>query len=313
MRYKKILVTGGAGFIGSCLLPELLKKKYSVRVLDNLFYGYHGLLPHVGNSSFDFIYGDIRKIDDLKKSLDDVDVVIHLAALVGYPACKARPRLAHEINYLGTKKLISLCKVPIIFTSTGSCYGQVNGICTEESPLDPITEYGQTKMKAEQEIRTHTDFIIYRFSTGFGMSLRPRLDLLINDFVLKAVKNKELIIFEKDYWRAFIHVKDMVRSLLFALDHFDTMNHETYNVGSETLCFTKGDLAERIQKYVDFYVKYADFGHDPDKRNYKISFKKIYELGFTPRYSVDYGIKEMIQACSFMDVKECYYNNQVFK
>lgn len=313
MKNNKILITGGAGFIGSCLLPELLKKKYTVRVLDDLMYGYHGLLPHVGNPSFEFIKGDIRNTDVLKQSLKDIDVVIHLAALVGYPACKARPTLANEINYLATKKLVKLCKKPIIFTSTGSCYGFVNGLCTEESPLKPITEYGMTKMKAEREIRKHSNYVIYRFSTGFGMSLRPRFDLLVNDFVLKAVKNKELIIFEKDYLRAFIHVKDMVRSLLFALDHFDEMNHEIYNVGSQRLCLTKGDVAQTIKKYVDFYVKYADFGKDPDKRNYKISFNKINNLGFTTRYGLEYGIKEMINAYAFMDLKECYYNNQVYK
>ena len=189
--------------MGSCLLPELLKN-HMVKVLDNLTYGYQGILPHIGNPNFDFIKGDIRNVSDIKTALKDIDLVIHLAAIVGYPACKANPQLANEINHLGTKKLVENCNVPIIFSSTGSCYGSVDKLCTEKTPLKPITEYASSKQKAEREIQKCTDYIIFRFSTGFGLSPRPRLDLLVNDFVYKAVKNKELIVFEKDYWRSFM-------------------------------------------------------------------------------------------------------------
>jgi nucleoside-diphosphate-sugar epimerase len=308
----KILVTGGAGFVGSCLLPELLKK-YDVRVLDNLTYGYHGILPHVGNSSFEFVSGDIRNLKDIKSSLKNIDFVIHLAAVVGYPSCKSQPALANEINYLATKKIVKYSKAPIIFASTGSCYGSVQGVCTEETPLKPITEYGKSKVKAEREMKKHFAYVIYRFSTGFGLSLRPRLDLLVNDFVMKAVKNKELIVFEKNYQRAFIHVKDMVRAFLFALDHFDDMNHEIYNMGSETLNLTKEQVALQIRKYVTFYLKFAEFGHDPDRRNYEVSFQKIHELGFKTKYDLDYGIKEMVKVATFIDQPESYYNDKVFK
>jgi nucleoside-diphosphate-sugar epimerase len=308
----KILVTGGAGYIGSCLVPELLKQ-YKVTVLDNLTYGYTGLLPNIGNPNFEFIYGDIRNLKDIKNALKGVDFVIHLAAIVGYPACKAQPNLANEVNYAGTKKLVQASDVPFIFASTGSCYGHIDEECTETTFLSPQTEYAISKINAENVIKECSDFIIYRFSTGFGLSLRPRLDLLINDFVTRAVRNKELIVYEKNYYRTFIHVKDMVGSLLFAMDHFDEMNHEIYNVGSEDLCLTKGDVAFRIQKYVDFHLKFADFGIDPDKRNYKVSFKKIRDLGFSTKYSVDYGIKELVKALAFMDQKECYYNDKVIK
>lgn len=294
-------------------MPELLKEHH-VKVLDNLTYGYYGIVPHIQNADFEFIQGDIRNVDDIKHSLEGVDLVIHLAALVGYPACKSRPNLANDINHLGTKKLVKQCQVPIIFASTGSCYGSVDSaICTEETPLKPLTEYALSKIKAEKEIQHCTDFIIYRFSTGFGLSLRPRLDLLINDFVMRAIKNKELIVFEKDYWRSFIHVKDIARSLLFAIDHFDEMNHEVYNAGSEALCFTKEDIALKIKEHIDYYLKFAEFGKDPDKRNYKVSFQKINSLGFTTKYDLDYGIKEMIRASSFIDQKEHYYNDKVFK
>ncbi len=229
-----VLVTGGAGFVGSILVGELLKK-YNVTILDNLTYGYNGIIPYIGNQNFKCIEGDIRCTDDIEKSLRDIDFVIHLAAIVGYPACKAKPDVANEINYIGTKKLVEKCKVPIIFASTGSCYGSINEHCTEETPLNPLTDYAITKIKAEREVEKAENYVIYRFSTGFGLSLRPRFDLLINDFVISAVKKKELIIFEKNYWRSFIHVKDMARGFLFALEHFDEMNREIYNVGSEDL------------------------------------------------------------------------------
>jgi len=278
-----------------------------------LTYGYNGILPYLGNSQFEFINGDIRNVEDIKKALKDVNLVIHLAAVVGYPACKSQPKVANEINYLGTKKLVEKCDVPIIFASTGSCYGSIGKVCDEETSLNPLTEYAKTKIMAEKEIRKCSDFIIYRFSTGFGLSLRPRLDLLINDFVTMAVKNKELIVYEKDYWRSFIHVKDIVRSFQFALNHFNEMDHEVYNVGSDQLCITKEDVALRIKKYVDFYLKFAGFGKDPDKRNYKVSFKKINDLGFSTKYDLDYGIQELVNVLQFMELKKSYYNNMVFK
>jgi len=308
----RILVTGGAGYIGSVLLPELLRS-YKVRVLDNLTYGYYGVIPHIGNSNFELIKADIRNKKSVKKSLENVDFVIHLAAIVGYPACKAQPKLANEVNYEGTKNLVEQCKAPIIFASTGSNYGHVKEICTEETPLNPLTEYGKTKVKAEEAIKKSKDHIIYRFSTGFGLSLRPRLDLLVNDFLYRAMKEKELIVYEKDYWRSFIHVKDMAESFIFALNNFDKMNGEVYNVGSEELCLTKEQVANKIKNFVEYYLKFAGFGQDPDRRNYKVSFKKIKSIGFNVEYDLDYGIKEMMKSYQFIDGKENYYNFRVIK
>ncbi len=308
----RILITGGAGYIGSVLLPRILEK-YQVRVLDNLTYGYEGIIPYINHPNLEFINGDVRNITSIKNSLKGVDFVIHLAAIVGYPACKSKPKLADEINYLATKKLVSQCNVPILFTSTGSNYGHVKGICDEDTPLNPLTEYGQTKVKAEREIQKSSDFIIYRFSTGFGLSPRLRLDLLVNDFLFKAMKDKELIVFEKDYWRSFIHVKDMAESLVFALENFDRMNQEIFNVGSEELCMTKVDVAQKIKNHVDFYLKFADFNTDPDERNYRVSFQKIRNLGFSPKHDLDFGIKEMKKAFEVIEPRECYYNNRVFK
>jgi len=308
----KVLVTGGAGYIGGVLVPELLER-YKVRVLDNLIYGYDGIIPHLGNPNFEFVRGDIRDGNVIKNVLKDVDFVIHLAAIVGYPACKAKPQLANETNYLSTKNLVNQCKVPIIFASSGSNYGNIKGDCNEETQLNPLTEYGWSKVKAEEEIQKNSDYIIYRFSTGFGLSPRMRLDLLVNDFLFKAMKDKELIIYEKDYWRTFIHVKDMAESLIFALENFEKMNHEIYNVGNETLCLTKEDVALKIKNYVDYYLKFAEFGRDPDQRNYKVSFKKMRSLGFKTKYDLDYGIREMMKAFEFIEPRECYYNNRVLK
>lgn len=311
MNSIKILVTGGAGYVGSVLVPELLKK-YEVRVLDNLTYGYYGILPHLGNPNFEFIMGDIRNTEDIKRSLKGIDFIIHLAAIVGYPACKAKPDLAYDVNYIGTRNLVELCSVPIIFASSGSNYGKVNDVCCEETSLNPLTEYGITKAKGEKVIMTHTDFIIYRFSTGFGLSLRPRLDLLVNDFLIRAMKDKELVVFEKDYWRAFIHVRDMALSFIFAIKNFAKMNGKIYNVGSEELCLRKEDVALKIKNYVDYYLKFAEFEADPDQRNYRPSFQKIRSLGFEVKYDLDYGIQEMMKAFEFIERKEIYYNNKVF-
>ena len=312
MIFIKILITGGAGYVGSTLIPELLEFS-KVRILDNLTYGYYGILPYFDNTDFEFIKGDIRNASIIRKSLENVDIVIHLAAIVGYPACKAKPKLAYEVNYKGTNNIVKICKVPIIYASSGSNYGHVDDICNEETPLNPLTEYGKTKVKAEEAVKKHSDFVIYRFSTGFGLSLRPRLDLLVNDFLFHAMKDKELIVFEKDYWRSFIHVKDMAHSIIFAVKNFDKMNGEIYNVGSEKLCMTKEDVALKIKEYVNYYLKFAGFGEDPDKRNYKISFNKIKSLGFKVKYDIDYGIRQMMKAFEFMDEKEIYYNNRVFK
>ena len=313
MNRIRVLVTGGAGYIGNVLIPELLNKDYEVRVLDNLTYGCDGILPHFGNPNFELINGDIRKKSDIKEALKNIDFVIHLAAIVGYPACRARPDLAHDTNYIGTKKLLDRCKVPIFFPSSGSNYGHVNGICTEETDLMPLTEYSESKAKAEEIVEQYSDYVIYRFSTGFGLSPRPRLDLLINNFLIKAMREKELIIYEKEYWRSFIHVKDMASSIIFAIENFDKMNQETYNVGAEQLCLTKEDVAMKIKDYVDFHLKFAEFGSDPDKRNYKVCFKKIRLLGFNVKYDLDYGIKEMMKAFRNIHLKDDYYNNKVFK
>ncbi|MBI1928724.1 NAD-dependent epimerase/dehydratase, partial [Candidatus Poribacteria bacterium] len=203
----KILVTGGAGFVGSVLLPKLFSKGYQVRVLDNLMYGGQGLLPHFINKNFEFICGDILDGDTVKESISDIDFIIHLAAIVGYPACKKQPELAKAVNLDATVNIDKSRSKnqPIIFASTISNYGAVEtGFCTEDTPLNPLTLYGETKTSAERQLLDSGNVVVYRFATAVGLSPRLRLDLLVNDFVYQSLKNKQLIVYEKYFKRAFI-------------------------------------------------------------------------------------------------------------
>ena len=306
-----ILVTGGAGYVGSVLLPQLLEKDYQVRVLDNLMYGGLGLLPYFINKNFEFIRGDILDSDTVKESISDVDLIVHLAAIVGFPACRKRPELAKAVNVDGTVN-IDECRSksqPIIFASTISNYGAVEtGICTEDTPLNPLTLYGETKTKAEQLLLDSGNVVVYRFATAVGLSPRLRLDLLVNDFVYQALKDKELIVYEKNFKRAFIHVTDMARAILFAIENFERMADNCYNVGSEAMNFTKEEIAFLIKKKIDYYLHFADIGEDPDKRNYKVSYQKIRSLGFETLVSMEEAIDELVKGLQAVDVGNIYSN-----
>jgi nucleoside-diphosphate-sugar epimerase len=228
----KILVTGGAGYVGSTLVPMLLSAGHKVRVLDNLMYGGEGLIPCFRNPNFEFMEGDICDKPTLIHAIWGCDLVIHLAAIVGFPACRRDPNLAHSVNYLGTRNVAHVAgrSLPIIFASTGSNYGAVDGVCTEETPLKPLSLYGRTKVAAEQCLLEECETVIYRFSTGFGLSPRMRLDLLINDFVRQVITEHYLVVYEAHFMRTFIHVVDMARAFLFAVDGLDHMLGEVYNV-----------------------------------------------------------------------------------
>lgn len=307
----KLLVTGGAGYVGSVLIPRLLSAKHHVRVLDNLMYGGQALLPFFGDPRFEFIKGNILDENAVREAVKGVDAIIHLAAIVGYPACKKNERLAHDINYLGTKiveKNRDRSQL-IVFASTGSNYGAVVGqVCTEETPLNPLTIYGTTKTQAEQYLLNAPNTICYRYATAFGASPRMRLDLLINDFVYQAVKVRNLIVYERSFKRTFIHVIDMARSFLFALENAAKMTGNVYNVGSETMNYSKEDVANLLKKKFDFYLHYADVGKDEDQRNYEVSYAKINALGFQTTVSIENGIDELIKAYQVIDLKNPYAN-----
>lgn len=310
-KYKSILVTGGAGCVGSTLVPVLLDSGYKVKVLDNLMYGGMGLLTNFSSPNFEMIIGDVRNKELVKNSLQGVDAIIHLAAIVGYPACDKYPHEAQEINYKATKQLNELRNKDrlLIFASTGSNYGHVaSGICTEETPLAPLTNYGRTKTKAEEAISPSPNVIIYRFATAFGLSPRLRLDLLINDLTYQALKTRHLVVYEKDYRRTFIHVRDMAKSFIFALENSPKMVGQTYNVGDESMNLKKEDVANILLNKLKFMLNFTDSGRDADQRNYEVDYSKIKKIGFKTDISVEKGIDEMIKAFKVVTIKNPYSN-----
>lgn len=307
---KNILITGGAGYVGTSLIPRLLEEGYRVRVFDNLMYGGEQLLLFFGNKNFEFLKGDITNLGEVKLAVKDQDVIIHLAAIVGFPACRRNPKLAEEVNVEGTKNIIAASSIsqPIIFSSTGSNYGSVEDICTEETPLNPLSLYGQTKTMAEKILMERGNYIIYRFATAFGVSPRMRLDLLINDFSYKACTEGYLVVYEKKFKRTFIHVKDMASSFIFGIKNKDKLINNIFNIGSEKLNYSKEDICEILKKKVKLYVHYAEVGEDEDKRNYEVSYKKINQFGYATSVSVDEGIEELLKSFAVIENKKKYSN-----
>lgn len=307
----KLLVTGGAGYIGSVLVPMLLARSHSVRVLDNLMYGGSSLLPHFRAPGFEFIKGDIRDARTVHDAVDGCDAVIHLAAIVGFPACRKHPDLAETVNFGGTKVIadeVGRGRL-VLFGSTGSNYGAlVDESCTEETPLNPLSLYGKTKTAAEQHLRENCNVIAFRFATAFGLSPRLRLDLLVNDFVSTALTLRYLVVYEAHFMRTFIHVVDIARSFVFGLDNGGLMAGQVYNVGSERMNFSKAEVCELIKKRVDYYLHYADVGEDADKRNYRVSYQKIRALGFETTVTLEEGIDELVRGIEVLDIRSAYAN-----
>ena len=309
-----IFITGGAGYVGSALIKYLTSTNdnFHITVLDNLSCGGDSLLSFMGNKKFKFIKGDIRDKKLVSELVDKADIIINLAAIVGFPACRKNPVLAQEVNYDGNLNILDSVKRKdqlLLCASTGSNYGDlIDEICTEETPLKPLSIYGVTKTKAEKKFHETGQAICYRFATAFGLSPRLRLDLLINDFVYNAVKTKNLIVYEKHFYRTFIHVNDIARSFYFAINNSKKMIGNIYNVGSEKMNFTKQEVAEKIKKKVDFYLHFAEIGEDADKRNYFVSYNKINQLGFETEIDIDDGIDELIKGMDLINISSRYYN-----
>ena len=294
----KILVTGGSGYLGSVLVPHLLNEGYQVRVLDKLIYNQTSLLPHFINPNFEFIEGDVRDKEIVKRSLDGVDFIVNYAALVGAPLCKTREKDAWEINYEAALMLEQLrsIKQGYIYPNTTSGYGAkktVEGPCGENTPMDPISVYGQTKVKSEQELLKKENVVCYRFTTVFGLSPRLRLDLMPNDFMWKAIRQGALIVFEPEFQRSFLHVTDTARCVSFTIKNFSKMKGRPYNIGHESINKTKRQLAEKISDLTGCYLHFSNIREDPDKRNYFVSFKRIQEAGFIPKITLDEGLKSL--------------------
>lgn len=309
----KITITGGAGYLGSVLTDLFLKKGHEVVVLDNLYYNQTSLIQFTHHKNFEFVFGDVRDRQTLVDILKDTDVVIPLAALVGFPACEREPELATQLNYEHIRVVCELIgdKTKIIYPNTNSGYGiGTNGVCTEESPLNPISLYGKTKVQAEEEV-LKVGGISLRLATVFGSSPRMRMDLLVNEFVYKALTDKYITIFEKNFVRNYIHIRDVSRAFLFMIENYEENKGEVFNVGLSDANLTKQQLVEKIKEYVpDFAITYSDFYEDPDKRDYIVSNEKIEKLGFKPQYSLDDGIEELIKTYRILikDISSKYRN-----
>lgn len=307
----RILVTGGAGYIGCVLVPMLLENGYSVLVLDNLTYGGSGLLPHFRNPRFEFVHGDIRDARVVRESLSGCDVIIHLAATVGCPACRKNPDLAQSVNVGGTRIIAQAigCDRLVLFGSTGSNYGGVvDKVCTEETALNPASLYGETKTAAESILLQDCNTIAFRFATAFGVSPRMRLDLLVNHFVYTALQMRYLVIYEAHFMRTFIHVHDMARSFLFGIENALRMQGQVFNVGSEEMNCSKAQVCEMIRRKVDYYLHYADVGEDEDRRNYVVSYQKIKNCGYGTTISLESGIDELVRAVRVLNGTNPYSN-----
>ena len=304
-----ILVTGGAGFVGSILVPMLLSEGHDVQVLDSLMYGGAGLLPCANDPNFQFRKGDIRSVSDVGSAMKGCDTVVHLAGIVGFPACRKDVDVSNAVNVMGSSNVCRCAEDRLlIFTSTGSVYGDISDVtCTEETPPKPISVYSQNKVAAEQYF-LEKQGIVLRFATGFGVSLRPRLDLMVNDFVHKALNEKYLVIYEGHFMRTFIAVRDMARAILFALANADRMRGQIYNVGSQKMDLTKNQLCEVIRQKTGCYVHCADVDVDPDKRNCLISYDKVEALGYHTQVSIEEGVEELIAADPLLEVRNVYSN-----
>ena len=298
-----ILITGGAGYIGSELLSFLLEE-HRVTVYDSLMYEHTSLLRYTTNPNFSFIKGDVRDRKKLKECLNKADVIIPLAALVGFPLCRDNPRDANEINHL-TNRWIAENKSPnqiVIYPCTNSGYGIGGGaVCTEESPLQPISLYGKTKVAGENEYKNVDNHITFRLATVFGPSSRMRTDLLVNNFVLKSLREKILVLYECEFMRNYIHLFDICRAFTYTIDNWDSCKNETYNIGNDALNMNKLQLAESIQQHIPLEIIRAEFTQDLDKRDYVVSSQKFYDKGFECQYDLHTGIEQLITAYSVIE------------
>ena len=305
-----ILVTGGAGYLGSVLVPELLEAGHRVTVLDSFMFRQNSLAAVCHHPRFDVVNGDARNQVLVKDLTKQVDLVIPLAALVGAPLCGKDEIGAVSLNRDAIVMLFEILsseqRVLLPITNSGYGVGSGEQHCTEESPLKPLALYGQTKVDAERAALDKGNAVSFRLATVFGMSPRMRIDLLVNDFVYRAVNDRAVVLFEAHFKRNYIHVRDVVRAFLHGIEHFEEMQGQPYNVGLSDANLSKRELCEKIQAHLpSFAFVEAAIGEDPDKRDYIVSNAKIEATGFVPAFSLDDGIRELVKGYRML-------NNQVY-
>lgn len=307
-----ILITGGAGYLGSIMTPHLLGLGHEVTVLDNFMFRQNSLADCCQYESFNIVRGDCRDAEVVKPLLKDADIIIPLAALVGAPLCNDDKSAAESVNH-GAVKLIcdeASADQRIIMPITNSGYGvgEAGKFCTEETPLRPITLYGRTKVAAEEAVLARDNSISFRLATVFGMAPRMRLDLLVNDFVYRAVNDRALLIFEGHFKRNYIHVRDISRVFEHAIDNFDSMKGQPYNAGLEEANLSKLELCAKIQEHLPKFVYVeAEVGEDPDKRDYIVSNQRLLSTGFKTEWDLDRGIRELIKGYTI--IRNTIYSN----
>jgi len=307
-----ILVTGGAGYLGSTLVPTLLQAGHRVTVLDSFLFRQSSLNHVCNDPNFTVVRGDIRVESTIAPLLKKADIVIPLAALVGAPMCSADPVGAKTVNHDAILLMLRLMsrQQRILMPTTNSAYGtgDENNFCTEESPLRPISIYAREKVEIEGELMQRDNAISFRLATVFGMSPRMRIDLLVNDFTYRAVHDRFVVLFEGNFKRNYIHVRDVARVFLHGIEYFESMRSQIYNVGLSEANVSKRELCERIQAHIaDFVFMGAPVGKDPDQRNYIVSNAKLEATGFKPETTLDAGIAELIKG--FVMIKNTVHGN----
>lgn len=300
MKKERVLVTGGAGYLGSILVPDLLEAGYAVTVVDNLMWAENSLAHVCHRSEFDFVNGDARDERLMGGVIESADIVIPLAALVGAPLCDKDQTGAVSTNLEAVRmlcrRMTASQRILVPITNSGYGIGEKGKFCTEETPLRPVSLYGRTKVEAEQAVLAHPNAISFRLATVFGMAPRMRIDLLVNDFCLRAVKDSAVVLFEAHAKRNYIHIRDVSRVFLHGIANFDAMKGRPYNVGLSSANLSKWELCEAIRELVPSFVfMEAAVGEDPDKRDYIVSNERVEATGWTPAYSLDDGIRELVK------------------